>query len=119
MLNKITRVIMYAVIKTGGKQHKVSLGDRLEIEKIDLSVGDEVIFDKVMAFQDKNSGTKKSSALKIGTPYLEGAKVTGEVIRQEKQQKIKIFKFRRRKHSAKSQGHRQFFTEVEIKSLSL
>ena len=109
---------MYAVIKTGGKQHKVSLGDRLEIEKLDLSVGDEVVFDQVMAFQDKKSGSK-SSALKIGTPYLVGAKVTGEVIKQEKHPKIKIFKFRRRKHSAKSQGHRQLFTEVEIKSLSL
>lgn len=109
---------MYAVIKTGGKQHKVSLGDRLEIEKLDLSVGDKVIFDQVMAFQDKKSGSS-DPVLKIGTPYLNGATVTGEVTKQEKHPKIKIFKFRRRKHSAKSQGHRQFFTEVEIKSLSL
>ena len=109
---------MFAVIKSGGKQHKVSLGDRLEIEKLDLSVGDEVVFDQVMAFQDKKSGSN-SPALKIGTPYLDGARVVGEVTKQEKQPKIKIFKFRRRKHSAKSQGHRQLFTEVEIKSLSL
>ena len=109
---------MFAVIKSGGKQHKVSLGDRLEIEKLDLSVGDEVVFEQVMAFQDKKSGSM-STALKIGTPYLDGARVVGEVTKQEKQPKIKIFKFRRRKHSAKSQGHRQLFTEVEIKSLSL
>ena len=109
---------MFAVIKSGGKQHKVSLGDRLEIEKLDLSVGDEVVFEQVMAFQDKKSGSK-SPVLKIGTPYIDGARVVGEVTKQEKQPKIKIFKFRRRKHSAKSQGHRQLFTEVEIKSLSL
>ncbi len=109
---------MYAVIKTGGKQHKVSLGDRLEIEKLDLSVGDEVVFDQVIAFQEKKLDSDKSS-LKLGAPYLEGAKVLAEVVKQDKQPKIKIFKFRRRKHSAKSQGHRQLFTEVEIKSLSL
>ena len=109
---------MYAVIKTGGKQHKVSLGDRLEIEKLDLSVGDKVIFDQVMAFQDKKSGSS-DPVLKIGTPYLNGATVTGEVTKQEKHPKIKIFKVRRRKHSAKSQGHRQSYTEVEIKSLNL
>jgi large subunit ribosomal protein L21 len=109
---------MYAVIKTGGKQHKVSLGDRLEIEKLDLSVGDEVVFDQVMAFQDKKEDSN-NPALKIGTPFLEGAKVLAEVTKQDKQPKIKIFKFRRRKHSAKSQGHRQLFTEVEIKSLNL
>ncbi len=109
---------MYAVIKTGGKQHKVSLGDRLQVEKLDLAVGDEVIFDKVIAFQDKNSDSEKSN-FKFGSPYLDGAKVIAEVIGQGKQSKIKIFKFRRRKHSAKSQGHRQPFTEVEIKSLSL
>ena len=109
---------MYAVIKTGGKQHKVSLGDRIEIEKLNLSVGDEVVFEKVMAFMDEESDSKRSP-IKIGTPYLEGAKVTAEVTKQDKQPKIKIFKFRRRKHSAKSQGHRQLFTEVEIKALSL
>ena len=109
---------MYAVIKTGGKQHKVSLGDHLEIEKLDLSVGDEIVFDQVMAFMDEKSDPKKSG-LKIGTPYLEGAKVTAEVTKQDKQPKIKIFKFRRRKHSAKNQGHRQLFTEVKIKTLSL
>ena len=107
---------MYAVIKTGGKQHKVSLGDRIEIEKLDLSVGDEVVFDQVLVVQAKKTDNDKSD-LKIGSPYLEGVRVLAEVIKQDKQPKIKIFKFRRRKHSAKSQGHRQLFTEVEIKSL--
>ncbi len=109
---------MYAVIKTGGKQHKVSLGDHIEIEKLELSVGDEVIFDEVIAFNNKKS-EEDSSNLKVGTPFIEGAKVIGTVIKQGKLPKIKIFKFRRRKHSAKSMGHRQFFTEVEIKDFNI
>ncbi len=109
---------MYAIIETGGKQHKVSSGDRLEIEKLDLAVGDEVVFNKIIALQEKKPNSDEFD-LKLGSPYLEGAKVVAKITKQDKHPKVKIFKFRRRKHSAKSQGHRQFFTEVEIKSLSL
>ena len=109
---------MYAVIKTGGKQHKVSTGDHIEIEKLELSVGDEVIFDKVIAFNNKKDD-EDGSSLKVGSPFIKGARVIGTVVKQGKLPKVKIFKFRRRKHSAKSMGHRQFFTEVEIKDFNI
>ncbi|OUW04136.1 MAG: 50S ribosomal protein L21 [Betaproteobacteria bacterium TMED156] len=107
---------MYAVIKTGGKQHKVSLGDQIEIEKLDLLVGDEVVFDKVLAYQGDDP---KTSQIQLGAPFIKGAQVVAEVIKQNKHPKVKIFKFRRRKHSAKSMGHRQSYTAVEIKALNL
>jgi large subunit ribosomal protein L21 len=98
---------MYAVIKTGGKQYRVEEGDRLRIEKLEVPTGDKVEFDQVLLVADGDD-------IKIGQPLLDGAKVTAEVLEQGRDKKVKIVKFRRRKHSRKQQGHRQWFTEVKI-----
>lgn len=98
---------MYAVIKTGGKQYRVEEGDRLRVEKIETPTGDKIEFDQVLLVADGDD-------IKIGQPLLDGAKVTGEVLEQGRHDKIKILKFRRRKHSRKRQGHRQWYTEVKI-----
>lgn len=98
---------MYAVIKTGGKQYRVEEGDRLRVEKIETATGDAVEFDQVLLVADGDNIT-------VGQPLVDGAKVTAEVTEQGRHKKIKIIKFRRRKHSRKQQGHRQWFTEVKI-----
>ena len=98
---------MYAVVKTGGKQYRVSAGDRLRIEKIPGNVGDDVSFEEILMI----GGTDD---VKIGTPDVKGAKVTGKIMEQGKAKKITVFKFKRRKGYKKKQGHRQLFTNVEI-----
>lgn len=98
---------MYAVILTGSKQYKVAVGDTVEIEKLAQEPNDKVEFDQVLL-------VAKDGDVKIGTPYLEGAKVLGEVVEQSRAKKVEIIKFRRRKHSMKRQGHRQYITSVKI-----
>ena len=98
---------MYAVIKTGGKQYRVSAGDKLKIEKLDAEIGSEVTFDQVLMIGDGDN-------VKVGGPMLSGAMVKATVLNQARGDKIHIFKMRRRKHYRKSQGHRQYFTEVQI-----
>lgn len=98
---------MYAVIESGGKQHRVTEGEILQLEKLDAATGDKVEFDKVLMVGEGES-------VKIGTPYVEGGKVTAEVLKQGRGKKIHIIKFNRRKHFRKQQGHRQWFTEVKI-----
>ena len=98
---------MYAVIVTGGKQYKVAEGEFLKIEKLDVPVGEAISFDRVLLIGNGED-------VKIGAPVVEGAKVTAEVIDQGRHDKVTIIKFRRRKHSMKRQGHRQWFTEVKI-----
>ncbi len=98
---------MYAVIESGGKQHRVKEGEILQLEKLEAATGEEVEFDKVLMVGEGES-------VKIGTPYLEGGKVTAEVLKQGRGKKIHIIKFNRRKHFRKQQGHRQWFTEVKI-----
>ena len=98
---------MYAVIVTGGKQYKVAEGEFLKIEKLDVPVGEAISFDRVLLIGNGED-------VKIGAPVVEGAKVTAEVIDQGRHDKITIIKFRRRKHSMKRQGHRQWYTEVKI-----
>ena len=98
---------MYAVIVTGGKQYKVAEGEFLKIEKLDVPVGEAISFDRVLLIGNGED-------VKIGAPAVEGAKVTAEVIDQGRHDKVTIIKFRRRKHSMKRQGHRQWFTEVKI-----
>jgi len=102
---------MYAVIATGGKQYRVEQGDILRVEKLDAQEGDTVDFDKVLmlgAGEDVN----------IGAPYLEGSKVSAEVLGQGRAKKIEIIKFKRRKHHRKQMGHRQWFTEIKITSIA-
>lgn len=98
---------MYAVIETGGKQYRVTKGQHLKIEKLPQAEGDKIDFDKVLM-------VGAGDDVKLGAPYLKAGKVSGTVLAQGRHKKIKIIKFKRRKHQMKRQGHRQDFTEVEI-----
>ena len=102
---------MYAVIKTGGKQHKVSQGDEISIEKINGSKGETVVFDEVLMVSSGDD-------VKIGTPFIEGARVEGEIVDQTKAGKINVFKMKRRKGFKKKTGHRQKLTRMKIKEIS-
>jgi large subunit ribosomal protein L21 len=97
----------YAIFESGGKQHRVVEGETLKLEKIEVATGGTVEFDKV--YLVANGGD-----VKIGAPVVAGAKVIAEVVAQGRADKVKIIKFRRRKHHLKRQGHRQWFTEVKI-----
>lgn len=101
---------MYAVIESGGKQHRVIEGETLKLEKIESATGETIEFDKVLMIGGDD--------VKIGTPLVAGAKVTAEIVAQGRHKKIKIIKFSRRKHYRKETGHRQWFTEVKITSIS-
>ena len=98
---------MYAVFQSGGKQHRVSEGQVVRLEKLELATGTTVEFDSVLMVVNGED-------VKIGAPVVAGAKVVAEVVTQGRGDKVKIVKFRRRKHSRKQQGHRQWFTEVKI-----
>lgn len=102
---------MYAVIVTGGKQYRVSQGDKLRVEKLDVAEGDKVELDQVLMVVDGDN-------IKIGAPVLDGGKVTAQVKAHGRGDKVEIIKFRRRKHHMKRQGHRQAFTELEITGIS-
>lgn len=102
---------MYAVIATGGKQYKVTEGLTLKVEKLEGDAGAAVDLDKVLMIAD-------GSDVKIGTPYLDGSKVSATIVSQGRAKKVEIMKFRRRKHSQKRTGHRQYYTEIEITSIA-
>ncbi|MBX3611707.1 MAG: 50S ribosomal protein L21 [Hydrogenophaga sp.] len=102
---------MYAVIKTGGKQYRVAAGDKIKVEQIAADVGQELVFDQVLAVGN-------GAELKVGTPLVSGASVTVKVVAHGRHDKVRIFKMRRRKHYQKRQGHRQNFTEIEVASIS-
>jgi len=102
---------MYAVLKTGGKQYRVAQGDRLRVETLAAAEGDTVELNEVLMVVDGDD-------VKVGAPVLEGAKVAVKVVAHGRGKKVKIVKFRRRKHHRKQMGHRQNFTEVEIESIS-
>jgi large subunit ribosomal protein L21 len=101
---------MYAVIESGGKQHRVTEGETLKLEKIEVATGETVEFDRVLMI----GGDK----VQVGTPLVAGAKVTAEVIDQGRHAKVKIVKFNRRKHYRRETGHRQWYTEVRITGIS-
>ncbi len=103
---------MYAVIESGGKQHRVVEGETLKLEKIEIATGGTVEFDKVLMIGGGDGDVK------IGAPLVAGAKVTAEVVAQGRHKKITIIKFNRRKHYRKQTGHRQWFTEVKITGIS-
>ncbi len=98
---------MFAVIKTGGKQYRVEEGQTLKVEKLAIEEGGVVQFDDVLLVSNGDD-------VKIGAPVVEGVKVTAEVVAHGRGDKVKILKFRRRKHSMKRMGHRQWFTEVKV-----
>ncbi|MGD2119291.1 MAG: 50S ribosomal protein L21 [Chromatiales bacterium] len=102
---------MYAVIQTGGKQYRVSEGLTLKVEKLDAAEGDSVELDKVLMLANGDD-------IKVGAPYVEGGKVTATVKAHGRGKKVKIIKFKRRKHHMKRQGHRQAYTELEITGIA-
>lgn len=102
---------MYAVIKTGGKQHRVVEGEILNVELLEAAAGDKIDFDEVLML---GNGTE----VKIGAPYVAGSKVSAEVVGHGRADKIRVIKFRRRKHFRKQMGHRQWFTQIKITAIS-
>jgi large subunit ribosomal protein L21 len=102
---------MFAVLKTGGKQYKVSEGDLVRVEKLAGDVGEEVSLTQVLMVGSEDD-------LKIGAPYVDGCSVTGVVTKQFRDKKVLIFKFKRRKKYRRKNGHRQSLTELKITSIS-
>ena len=102
---------MYAVIKTGGKQYRVSAGQKLKVEQIPADVGAEVTLDQILMVGEGES-------VKIGAPFIAGASVKATVVSHGRHDKVKIFKMRRRKHYQKRQGHRQNYTELQINAIA-
>ncbi|MDH5246790.1 MAG: 50S ribosomal protein L21 [Betaproteobacteria bacterium] len=101
---------MYAVIKTGGKQYKVSPGEKLKVEQLPTEVGAEVVLDQVLMVGEGES-------VRLGQPTVAGATVKATVVSHGRGDKVTIFKMRRRKHYQKHQGHRQNYTELKIDSI--
>ena len=103
---------MYAIIVTGGKQYKVTEGDIVFIEKLDVAEGETVTFDQVLA-------VSKDDQLTVGAPYVEGATVTASVIKNGKSKKITVFKYKPKKNEKKKIGHRQPYTKVQVQTIAL
>lgn len=104
------KFVMFAVIKTGGKQYLVAPGQKLKIEKINAGEGDDFVFEEILLADDKQN-------LQIGTPLITGAKVEAKVLGQGRAKKIIVFKYHSKTRHRKKKGHRQYFTEVEIKKI--
>ena len=102
---------MYAVVKTGGKQYKVTQDEYLKVEKLEGNEGDSIELDQVLMIAD---GDK----LKIGSPMIDGGKVTATILSHGRHKKVEIMKFRRRKHHQKRTGHRQYYTEIKITGIN-
>ncbi|MBR2067296.1 MAG: 50S ribosomal protein L21 [Solobacterium sp.] len=101
---------MYAIIETGGKQLKVEQGASIFVEKLDVEAGDEVVFDKVVLVSDAST--------KVGTPYVDGAKLKCKVEKQGKEKKVVIFKYKQKKGATRrKQGHRQPYTKLTVESI--
>ena len=100
---------MYAIIRTGGKQYNVSVGDEVLVEKLNAEVGEEVSFEVLMLAED--------SGIKIGTPVVEGVSAKAEVVEHGKGKKVIVFKYKPKKNYRKKQGHRQPYTMVKIKAI--
>ena len=101
---------MYAIIRTGGKQYNVSVGDEVLVEKLNAEVGEEVSFEVLMLADD--------SGIKIGTPVVEGVSAKAEVVEHGKGKKVIVFKYKPKKNYRKKQGHRQPYTKVEITAIN-
>ncbi|WP_376707942.1 50S ribosomal protein L21 [Kangiella sp. TOML190] len=101
---------MYAVIKSGGKQHRVKAGQVVRLEKIEAETGSNIDFEEVLMVADGDNVT-------LGQPLVDGASVSAEVVNHGRAKKVKILKFKRRKHHMKQMGHRQWFTEVKINDI--
>jgi len=102
---------MYAVFQSGGKQHRVAEGQTIRLEKLNVETGSIIEFDQVLLVANGDD-------VKVGVPLVAGGKVSAEVVSHGRGEKIKIVKFKRRKHSRKQAGHRQWFTEVKVTGIS-
>ena len=102
---------MYAVIKTGGKQYKVTVGEKLKVEQIPAELDSQIVLEEVLMVADGDN-------VQIGAPLVAGAKVTATVVSHGRHDKVRIFKMRRRKHYQKHQGHRQNYTEIRVDAIS-
>jgi large subunit ribosomal protein L21 len=101
---------MYAIIRTGGKQYRVSQGEDIKVEKLKVGVGERVIFDQVLLAGEGEN-------IQVGTPYLENTKVIGRIRRHGKNSKVVVFKFKRRKNFRRTRGHRQEYSLVAIENI--
>ena len=99
---------MYAIVSTGGKQVKVSVGDKIFVEKLEAEVNSEYVFENVLLVEDDKA------KVKVGAPFVKGASVKAKVLKQGRGKKIVIFKYRPKKHSASKKGHRQAYTALEV-----
>lgn len=106
-----SRLMSYAVIKTGGKQYRVNVGDKFDVEKLVAGEGDVVTFNEVLA-------AGEGDALRFGAPFISGATVEAKVLKQHRADKVTAFKFRRRKGYHRTKGHRQLITRVQITSIN-
>lgn len=97
----------FAVIETGGKQYRVSAGNKVKVEKLEAEAGSSITFDKVLL-------TAEGETVQIGAPYVSGATVEGKVLRQARDKKKIVFKYHSKTRQHKKKGHRQPFTEIEI-----
>lgn len=102
---------MYAIVETGGKQYRVQPGDIIRVERLPGETGKEVLFDKVLLVAD-------GQEVKVGQPVVEGAKVKGVIVKQDRGRKVIVFKFKRRKRYHRKRGHRQYFTAVKIEEIN-
>jgi len=102
--------LTYAIVETGGKQYRVQVGDTVRVEKLAAAEGDSVVFDKVLAIS-------KDGQITVGSPYVEGAKVTAKVASHGKARKIIVFKYKAKSNYRRKSGHRQPFTAVTIESI--
>ena len=103
--------LMYAIVKTGGKQYKVAQGDVLFVEKLEANEGDVVTLDQVLAVAGENG-------LTVGAPVVEGATVTAKVVAQGKAKKVIVYKYKAKKDYRRKQGHRQPYTKLVIESIN-
>ncbi|MBQ7215887.1 MAG: 50S ribosomal protein L21 [Synergistaceae bacterium] len=102
---------MYAVIETGGKQYRAQVGDKFRVERLNGETSTEIIFDKVAAVGGEDTQTR------FGDPYIPGARVTAEIVKQARADKVLVFKYKSKKNYRKMRGHRQYFTEVVIRNI--
>lgn len=101
---------MFAVLDTGGKQHKVGVGQVLRVEKLEIAPGEQVTLDRILAVGDEDQ-------MIIGAPFIEGAKVLAQVLQQGKAHKIIVFKYKAKKNYRRKNGHRQLFTEIRVQEI--
>ena len=102
---------MYAVIETGGKQYRAEVGDKFRVERLTGETSTEIIFDKVIAVGGEGTESR------FGDPYITGARVTAEIVKQARADKVIVFKYKSKKNYRKKRGHRQYFTEVVIRNI--